>query len=100
MKTKVFVGLDVHKDAVTISVLPEGAGEPTVAKQLSHDRRGLMLRRREEGQPPVVVAQSWKAQQRLHKVFARLSFRKKTARSRFVAVAREIVGSLPNGFAI
>ena len=35
MKTKVFVGLDVHKDAVTISVLPEGAGEPTVAKQLS-----------------------------------------------------------------
>ena len=29
-KTKVYVGMDVHKDSVMIAVLPEGAREPTL----------------------------------------------------------------------
>ena len=40
-KTKVFVGMDVHKDSVMIPVLPEGVREPTLVKRLSHDPRGL-----------------------------------------------------------
>ncbi len=40
-KTKVYVGMDVHKDSVMIAVLPEGAREPTLVKRLSHDPRGL-----------------------------------------------------------
>ena len=40
-KTKVFVGMDVHKDSVMIAVLAEGAREPTLVKRLSHDPRGL-----------------------------------------------------------
>ena len=40
-KTKVFVGMDVHKDSVMIAVLPEGVREPTLVKRLSHDPRGL-----------------------------------------------------------
>ena len=39
-KTKVYVGMDVHKDTVMMAVLPEGAREPTLVKQLSHDPRG------------------------------------------------------------
>ena len=39
-------------------------------------RRGVVLKRRQEGQPPDAVAHSWKAQHRLHKVFKRLAFRK------------------------
>ncbi|MXV96137.1 MAG: IS110 family transposase [Gemmatimonadetes bacterium] len=40
-KTKVYVGMDVHKDTVTIAVLPEGVREPTLVKRMSHDPRGL-----------------------------------------------------------
>ena len=40
-KTKVYVGMDVHKDSVMIAVLPEGAPEPTLVKRLSHDPRRL-----------------------------------------------------------
>ena len=40
-KTKVYVGMDVHKDSVMIAVLPEGAAEPTLVKRLSHDPRGI-----------------------------------------------------------
>ena len=39
--TKVYVGMDVHKDSVMIAVLPEGAREPTLVKRLSHDPRGI-----------------------------------------------------------
>ena len=42
-KTKVYVGMDVHKDTVMMAVLPEGAREPTLVKQLSHDPRGTIL---------------------------------------------------------
>ena len=51
-------------------------------------RWGRVLKRRQEGQ---VVAHSWKAQHRLHKVFERLSFRK-NSQIAAVAVARELVG--------
>ena len=40
-KTKVYVGMDVHKDSVMIAVLPEGVREPTLVRRLSHDPRGL-----------------------------------------------------------
>ena len=40
-RTKVYVGMDVHKDSVMIAVLPERAREPTLVKRLSHDPRGL-----------------------------------------------------------
>ena len=40
-QTKVYVGMDVHKDSVVIAVLPEGEREPTLVKRLSHDPRGL-----------------------------------------------------------
>ena len=40
-ETKVYVGMDVHKDTVMIAVLPERAREPTMVKRLSHDPRGI-----------------------------------------------------------
>ena len=40
-ETKVYVGMDVHKDTVMVAVLPEGSREPTVVKRMSHDPRGL-----------------------------------------------------------
>jgi transposase len=54
-------------------------------------RRGAVLKRRQEGQPPDAVAHSWKAQHRLHKVYKRLAFRK-NSQIAAVAVARELVG--------
>lgn len=54
-------------------------------------RRGGVLKRRQEGQPPDAVAHSWKAQHRLHKVFQRLAGRK-TSQIAAVAVARELAG--------
>ena len=54
-------------------------------------RRGEALKRRQEGQPPDAVAHSWKAQHRLHKVYKRLAFRKKSQIA-VVAVARELAG--------
>ena len=40
-RTKVYVGMDVHKDTVMTAVLPEGAREPTLVKRLSHEPRRL-----------------------------------------------------------
>lgn len=40
-RPKVYVGMDVHKDTVTIAVLPEAAREPTLVMRMSHDPRGL-----------------------------------------------------------
>lgn len=56
-------------------------------------RTSLLLRRRQEGQPPAVVAHAWKAQHRLHKIYRRLTYRKRAAIA-VVAVARELVGFL------
>jgi transposase len=55
--------------------------------------KGLTLRRRQQGQPPHVIALSWKAQQRLHRTWRRLdSERGKRRTIVAVAVARELAG--------
>lgn len=51
------------------------------------------LRARQVGQPPGVVAHAWKAQQRLHKRFTHLAYRKQPQVA-VVAVARELIGFL------
>ena len=51
------------------------------------------IRRRQQGQPPAVIAHAWKAQQRLHQRYEHLSYRK-LPQIAVVAVARELVGFL------
>ena len=51
------------------------------------------LKRRQQGQPPAVITQAWKAQQRRHQRFNHLTYRKR-AHIAVVAVARELVGFL------
>jgi transposase len=51
------------------------------------------IRRRQQGQPPAVVAHAWKAQQRLHQRYEHLAYRKQSQIA-VVAVARELVGFL------
>lgn len=51
------------------------------------------LRQRQQGQNPSVIAHAWKAQQRLHKRYNHLSYRKQPQIAA-VAVARELVGFL------
>lgn len=50
------------------------------------------LAKRQEGQPPGILAISWKAQQRLHKKFHRLMSRGKPSGKAVVSVARELAG--------
>lgn len=54
---------------------------------------GADLKRRQSGQPPGLIAHSWKAQQRLHQRYNHLSFRKQPQIA-VVAVARELIGFL------
>ena len=54
---------------------------------------GACLSRRQAGQPAAVIAHAWKAQQRLHKLFQRLT-RTGDRRRAVVAVARELAGFL------
>ena len=54
---------------------------------------GEQLKARQAGQPAPVVAHAWKAQQRLHKRYEHLSYRKQPQIAA-VAVARELVGFL------
>jgi len=51
------------------------------------------IRARQRGQPAAVIAHAWKAQQRLHKRFHHLAYRK-SPQIAVVAVARELVGFL------
>lgn len=51
------------------------------------------LKRRQQDQPPAVIAHAWKAQQRLHQRYNHLSYRKQPQIA-VVAVARELVGFL------
>lgn len=51
------------------------------------------LKARQVGQPPGVIAHAWKAQQRLHKRYAHLAYRKQPQVA-VVAVARELIGFL------
>jgi transposase len=55
--------------------------------------RGVTLQRRQEGQPATVIAISWQAQQRLHRLWTRLvDQRGKRSTIVAVAVARELAG--------
>ena len=54
---------------------------------------GDQLKARQKGQPASVVAHAWKAQQRLHKRYTHLAYRKRPQVA-VVAVARELVGFL------
>lgn len=54
-------------------------------------RIGATLKRRQQGQPPEVIAHAWKAQHRLHKLFKRVAAKHGSAVAA-VAVARELVG--------
>lgn len=56
-------------------------------------RVGRALRERQVGQPAAVIAHSWQAQQRLHRLYRRLAARRGAAVA-VVAVARELVGFL------
>ena len=58
---------------------------PKVSKELS---------RRQQGQPPAVLALSWKAQNRLHLRFTRLLARRLQRNKAKIAVARELCGFL------
>ena len=40
-ESKMFIGMDVHKDSVVVAVLPERASEPTVVKRLPNEARKL-----------------------------------------------------------
>jgi len=40
-KSKIYVGMDVHKDSVMVAVLPESSPEPTVVKRLPNEPRKL-----------------------------------------------------------
>ena len=56
-------------------------------------RVGAALARRQQGHPPAVITQAWKAQHRLHKLYQHLAYRKRPQVA-VVAVARELVGFL------
>jgi hypothetical protein len=56
-------------------------------------RHGTTLQRRQEGQPLVAVAISWKTQQRLHQLWRRLDHQRGKRRTLVaVAVARHLAG--------
>jgi len=58
-----------------------------------HPARGHQLRRRQEGQPPQVLAVSWQAQRRLHRTWRRLDTERGKRRTIVaVAAARELAG--------
>jgi transposase len=52
------------------------------------------LKKRQQGLPPAILAISWKAQQRLHRRFRRLTHRGKLRHVAVVAIARELAGFL------
>jgi len=53
---------------------------------------GVTLRRRQAGQPPQTLARSWKAQQRMHAKYKKMTARGKPSGVAVVAVARELAG--------
>jgi len=57
-------------------------------------RLGQAWASRSQGQPPTVLAQAWKAQQRLHRRYRHLVGHGKRAPVAVVAIARELVGFL------
>jgi transposase len=59
-----------------------------------HPRIGYRLTGRLKGQPPAVINQAWRAQQRLHRRYRHLLGHGKRAPVAAVAIARELVGFL------
>ena len=57
-----------------------------------HPRAGARLARRQKGQPPEVIAISWRAQTRLNARYRRLLARSKEKNRIVTAIARELVG--------
>jgi transposase len=55
-------------------------------------RRTLIMQRRWDGQPGAIVEHAWKAQERLHRRYMRLTLRGKPHSLAIVAVARELCG--------
>ncbi len=53
---------------------------------------GHALARRSEGQPPAIIAQAWRAQQRLHRRYRHLVGHGKRLPVAVAAIARELVG--------
>lgn len=74
---------NAHARWLLVECAQHYATPPKVSKELS---------RRQEGQPPEVRALSWKAQNRLHRRYARLSARQLQRNKAIVAIARELCG--------
>jgi transposase len=55
-------------------------------------RLGLTIERRQQGQPPAVIAIAWKAQQRLHQLWRQFDKRSKRRTLAAVAIARHLAG--------
>ena len=102
------LGIRSRRHTGSIWVTPGGSRWATVDKAgNSHARRvlveaawhyrhrptvGRALALRSEGQPPAVVAQAWRAQQRLHRRYRHLIGHGKRPPVAVAAVARELVG--------
>jgi|AntDryMetagUQ255_1029468.scaffolds.fasta_scaffold03457_2 transposase len=81
----------------SITKTGSGHGRRLLVEAAWHYRRaparGQALKRRQDGQPPHVIAISWKAQQRLHRTWQRLDAERGKRRTLVaVAVARELAG--------
>jgi transposase len=74
---------NAHARWLLIECAQHYVAPPKVSKELS---------RRQEGQPPEVRAISWRAQNRLHHRFLRLSARRLQRNKALVAIARELCG--------
>ena len=79
-----------HPGAVAIAALDEN-GKIVLVNQY-RPAIGATLRRRQAGLPPETLARSWKAQQRLHAKYAKMTARGKPPGVAVVAVARELAG--------
>jgi transposase len=74
---------------------PEGVRTALIEAAWAYRYRpaiGATLRRRQDGLTPETLARSWKAQQRLHATYRKLTARGKPAGVAVVAVARELAG--------
>ena len=74
---------------------PEGVRTALIEAARAYRYRpaiGATLRRRQDGLAPETLARSWKARQRLHATYRRLTARGKPAGVAVVAAARELAG--------
>ena len=77
----------------TITITPSAYTESRTPSHRKRPARGKALERRQDGQSANVLAISWQAQQRLHRVWRRLDGKRGTRRTIVaVAVARELAG--------